>query len=321
MGIRRLSFALILCVAAVPALAQPDFGAWLQELRKEASGKGISEATLDAALTGIEPIPRVIELDRKQPEFTLTFDEYMQRVVPDSRVAKAREKLAENRELLNEVSRKYGVQPQFIVAFWGVETDFGRVTGGFKVIPALVTLAFDGRRSTFFRRELFHALTIVDGGHIKPQDMLGSWAGAMGQPQFMPSSFTGYAVDYDGDGRKDIWTTKADVFASAANYLASYGWRGDKRWGREIALPQGFDMALVGDKTSKPVSEWADLGVVLRDGTPLPKADLKASIIMPVKTGGPAFLTYGNYNVILKWNRSHFYALAVGHLADRIAGG
>ena len=319
--ILRLATVFAFVAIGAPAAAEQDFGAWLLELRAEASSKGISEATLDAALNGVVPIPRVVELDRKQPEFTLTFDEYIQRVVPESRVQKGREKLAENRELLDEVSRKYGVQPQFIVAFWGVETDFGRVTGGFKVIPALATLAHDGRRSTFFRKELFHALSIIDGGHIKADDMLGSWAGAMGQPQFMPSSFTGYAVDYDGDGRKDIWTTKADVFGSAANYLSRYGWRGDERWGREVKLPQGFDVSLLGDKTQKPVTEWSALGVTLPDGDVLPNSDIEAFVVMPEKDKGPAFLAYKNYSVILKWNRSHYYALAVGRLADRIAGG
>lgn len=324
MGIRRLPYVLIFCVLsgmAAPALAEQDFSAWLQDLRKEAAAKGISQATLDAALTGIQPIPRVIELDRKQPEFTLTFDEYMRRVVPEARVQKGRKRLAENRKLLEEVSRQYGVQPQFIVAFWGIETDFGRVTGGFKVVPALATLAHDGRRSAYFRKELFDALTILDGGHIKPDDMVGSWAGAMGQPQFMPSSFVRFAVDENGDGRKDIWNSKADVFASAANYLSRSGWHGDERWGRQVTLPKGFDLSLADEKIRKPVNDWAALGVTRANGAPLPKSTLEASLIMPVKDKGPAFLVYNNYRVILKWNRSHFFALAVGRLADRIAGG
>ena len=297
-----------------------EFQAWLAKLKAEAASKGISQPTLEAAFRGVKPIPRVIELDRNQPEFKLTFDDYIRRVMPNSRVKKGRKKFKENLKLLTEVSRKYGVQPQFLVAFWGVETDFGRITGGFRVIQALATLAHDGRRSKFFRRELFHALRILEEGHIKPDSMKGSWAGAMGQPQFMPSSFTGYAVDHDGDGRKDIWTTKPDVFASAANYLSRYGWRGDERWGRAVKLPNGFDKSMQGLKVKKTVREWAALGVTMDDGAPLPKSDLKASLILPMKKSGPAYLGYNNYRVILKWNRSHYYAIAVGRLADRIAG-
>ena len=297
-----------------------DFQTWLVKLKAEAATKGISQPTLAAAFRDVKPIPRVIELDRKQPEFTLSFEQYMRRVMPESRVRKGRKKLKENKQLLTEISRKYGVQPQFLVAFWGIETDFGRVTGGFRVIQALATLAHDGRRSKFFRRELFHALRILEEGHIKPGSMVGSWAGAMGQPQFMPSSFTGYAVDHDGDGRKDIWTTKPDVFASAANYLSRYGWRGDERWGRAVKLPSGFDLTLQGLKVRKTTREWGALGVTMGDGAPLPVSDLQASLILPTKKAAPAFLGYKNYRVILKWNRSHYYAIAVGRLADRIAG-
>lgn len=317
----RRAVAFTFCVAlTAPAHAAADFGIWLDGVRKEAAARGISNATLDAALTGVKPIPRVIELDRKQPEFTLTFDQYMQRVAPRARVDKGRKKLAENRELLEEVSRKFGVPPQFIVAFWGIETDFGRVTGGFRVIDALATLAFDGRRSAFFRKELLLALKIVDEGHITADAMMGSWAGAMGQPQFMPSSFDGYAFDYDKDGHKDIWNTRADVFASAANYLSRYGWRADERWGRRVQLPQDFDPERADLDVKKPVSGWSAEGVLRADGSPLPDSDLEASVILPGGANGPAFLVYNNYRVILRWNRSHFFAMAVGHLADRIAG-
>ena len=313
--------AIAICGAlATPAIAQETFQSWLKSLRAEAADKGISEATLDTALANVKPIPRVIELDRKQPEFTLTFDQYLQRVVPQSRVQKGRKKLAENRELLEKVSGKFGVPPQFLVAFWGVETDFGRVTGGFKVIDALATLAYDGRRSAFFRKELLLALQIVDEGHIKSDVMMGSWAGAMGQPQFMPSSFVGYAVDFDKDGRKDIWTTREDVFASAANYLSSYGWRGGERWGRPVRVPKGFDPKRADLKVRKTVSAWAAEGVTRADGTALPNSDLDASVVLPAGLQGPAFLVYRNYRVIMRWNRSHYFALAVGRLADQIAG-
>ncbi len=313
-----ITVTIVTVILAAPAHA--DFQAWLKELRAEANGKGISEATLDAALVGVKPIPRVIELDRKQPEFTLTFQQYMNRVVPQSRVEKGRVKFTENKALLTGISRKFGVPPQFLVAFWGIETDFGRVTGGFKVIDALATLAYDGRRSKFFRRELHLALQIIDGGHIKSNVMMGSWAGAMGQPQFMPSSFVGYAVDYDKDGRKDIWKTRADVFASAANYLSRHGWRAGERWGRQVKVLEDFNPKRANLKVRKTVSGWASEGVTRADGTQLPKSDLDASVILPAGAGGPAFLVYNNYRVIMRWNRSHYFAMAVGRLADQIAG-
>ena len=306
----------------VPALAgTPSFSQWVDALRQEAAARGIRSSTLDAALSGLTPIPRIIELDRKQPEFTLTFRQYMDRVVPRARVEKGRQRLRENRPLLEEIGRKYGVQPRFLVAFWGIETDFGQVTGGFRVIPALATLAYDGRRSAYFRRELLNALEILDQGHIALPDMVGSWAGAMGQSQFMPSSFVTFAVDYDGDGRKDIWNTKADVFASAANYLSRVGWKGDQTWGRPVRLPKGFDTGLASLKIRKRLSEWQRLGVRRADGGDLPKRDLMAAVVLAEGPGGPAYVVYDNYHAILKWNRSTFFALAVGSLAEQIGDG
>ncbi len=306
----------------VPALAgTPSFSQWVDALRQEAAQRGIRSATLDAALNGLEPIARIIELDRKQPEFTLTFRQYMDRVVPRARVEMGRQRLRENRALLEEIGRKYGVQPRFVVAFWGIETDFGRLTGGFRVIPALATLAYDGRRGAYFRRELLNALEILDQGHIALPDMVGSWAGAMGQSQFMPSSFVTFAVDYDGDGRKDIWNTKADVFASAANYLSRVGWKGDQTWGRPVRLPRGFDTGLASLKIRKRLSEWQRLGVRRADGGDLPKRDLMASVVLAEGPGGPAYVVYDNYHAILRWNRSTFFALAVGSLAEQIGDG
>jgi membrane-bound lytic murein transglycosylase B len=296
------------------------FHKWVEELRREAEAKGIRPSTLKSALSALKPLLRVVELDRKQPEFTLTFRQYMDRVAPTARVKKGRRLLRENRALLDEVGAKFGVQPRFLVAFWGIESDFGRLTGGFPVIHALATLAYDGRRSAYFRGELINALKILDGGHIKLAKMSGSWAGAMGQSQFMPSSFLAYAVDYDGDGRKDIWNTKADVFASAANYLARVGWKGDQTWGRPVRLPEGFDAGLASLKVRKRLSEWQGLGVRHADGSDLPKRDLAASLVLAEGPGSPAFLAYGNYRAILKWNRSTFFALAVGSLAERIGG-
>ena len=301
------------------ALAAEGFAGFLDGVRSEARARGLKEATISSALDGLAPIERVVELDRRQPEFTLTFDQYMRRVVSAQRVEKGRARLAEHRGILDRVARAYRVQPRFIVALWGIETDFGRVRGSFPIIAALATLAHDGRRSRYFRKELFNALTIIDQGHISARAMIGSWAGAMGQNQFMPSSFLRYAVDHDGDGRRDIWTNRADVFASTANYLREVGWRDDQTWGRPVRLPSGFDPELLGLKTRKGLAAWQDLGVRRADGTDLPGRNLAASILRP-REDGPPFAVYDNYRAILKWNRSHLFAVAVGSLADRIAG-
>src|SRR5262249_21923257 len=281
--IRVLAVLLLLAGVLAPTAraADEDFTRWLGGVRQEALGAGINPATIERAFDGLEPIARVIELDRKQPETTITFEDYLSRSVDAKRRQAAHEHLAENRALLAEIGRRYGVQPRFIVALWGIETDFGRITGGFPVIGALATLAYDGRRSAFFRKELINALTIVDQGHISPKAMLGSWAGAMGQSQFMPSSFLSYAVDYNGDGKRDIWTTRADVFASIANYLSRVGWRGDETWGREVQLPANFDGALVGLETRRPLEAWRQLGIRRADGGDLPGHDSEASIVRP----------------------------------------
>ncbi len=338
MGTKFTAMAMALRILTVWSTARADenskFNTWLANLRSEALQSGIRTDIADAALSSIQPLPRVIELDRKQPEFTMTFDEYLGNVVPRSRVIKGLNKLAENRELLTKIGAQYGVQPRFIVAFWGIETDFGRHTGGFSVINALATLAFDGRRSAYFRKELLNALQILNDGHIAPNDMKGSWAGAMGQCQFMPSSFLNFAVDNDGDGRRDIWTTKADVFASAANYLSQSGWRGDQTWGRQVSLPKNFDTALANLDTVKVLNEWQLLGVRRVNGADLPTRPLMASLVLPERKAAPAssdpgdneksgaspaaYLVYDNYRATLKWNRSTFFAMAVGHLADAI---
>lgn len=312
--------AAALALWAAPALAQTrDFPGWLMELRSEARQRGIAESTLDAAFAAVQPIDKVIELDRKQPEFTLTFADYLARTVSPARIEKGRRLMQEHAALLDRIAKRYGVQPRFIVALWGMETDYGRITGGYPVVNALATLAWDGRRSAFFRKELFDALRILDEGHIQPGKMLGSWAGAMGQCQFMPSSFVNFSADGDGDGRRDIWGNLADVFASTANYLANHGWRGDQTWGREVRLPDGFDSALIGQDKTKTLGEWSRLGVKRADGGALPKVALQASLVQPETGKGPAFLVYDNWRAIMKWNRSTFYATAVGHLADQLA--
>src|SRR5713101_8484000 len=255
--VASIALVVMLALSGRPAAAnQADFASFLVGVRQDALAAGIKPATLDRALNGLQPIPRVLELDRKQPERVLTFTEYMGRVVTPARIETARHRLAENRSLLNEIGAKYGVQPRFIVALWGIESDFGRLTGGFHIVGALATLAYDGRRSAFFRKELINALKILDHGDIAPEAMVGSWAGAMGQSQFMPSSYLSYAVNWRGDGRRDIWNRKEDVFASIANYLARVGWRGDQNWGREVRLPPGFDRSLAGVDAVKPLAEW-----------------------------------------------------------------
>ena len=311
----------MLVTARVSQAADTDFASWLQGLRSDALASGVRATTLDAALANVQPIPRIIELDRKQPEFTATFDQYLSRTVGEARIAEGKARLRERRALLEEVGAKYQVQPRFIVALWGMETDFGKQTGGYPVIHALTTLAYDGRRAGFFRNELMQALKILDDGHINLTAMTGSWAGAMGQNQFMPSSFTRYAVDYDGDGRRNIWTSLPDVFASTANYLRQSGWRDDLTWGREVLLPAGFDIRLADLDVKKPLAEWQRLGVRRTDGGPLPQRDLVASIVIPAKSAQPAFLVYDNYRALMRWNKSLFFATAVGMLSDRIGGG
>ena len=295
---------------------EEDFAAWVAAFRQEALTEGIGSDTLDAVLPGLTFRPRVVELDRRQPEGTLTYAEYLSRVLPPARVNRGKRLLRKHRALLTEIGEAYGVQPRFIVALWGIESDFGRVTGGFSVLDALATLAFDGRRGEFFRGQLLDALRIVDDGHIQPDKMLGSWAGAMGQSQFLPSSFQQFAVDHDGDGRRDIWGTLPDVFASAANYLARAGWKHDQTWGRQVRLPEGFNADLTGLEVKKSLGDWQALGVRRSNGDDLPTRPLPASLILPGGPGGPAFLTYPNYRVLLKWNRSHYFATTVGQFAD-----
>ena len=297
-----------------------DFSSWLEDFRQEARTKGISEATLHAALDDLQPIPRVIELDRKQPEFTQTFWRYLDARVTEDRVERGRMLRELHTELLDSIAREYGVQPRFLVAFWGLETNFGDYLGSFPVIGSLATLAYDPRRSDFFRTELLAALSIIDAGHISVSEMVGSWAGAMGQPQFMPSTFVRFAVDGDGDGRRDIWHNLPDVFASAANFLSKSGWQGERNWGREVKLPPDFALELAGLEVEKSLVAWQVLGVRKINGDDLPRVNIKASVVLPAGHAGPAFLVYNNYRTTLQWNRSDLYAIAVGHLADRIAG-
>ena len=324
---RQLLVHLAVAAAAAPALiggvtpalgADQSFASWLAAFRQEALGAGIRQSTLDAAFAGVAPIQHVLELDQRQPETTITFDTYITRVVSDARIQAGRQHLADDRQLLDEIGAKYGVQPRFIVALWAIETDFGRVQGDYPIVAALATLAYDGRRGALFRRELIAALKILDQGRIRPEELRGSWAGAMGQTQFMPSTFLAYAVDYAGTGKQDIWHDKRDALASNANYLASLGWQGDYTWGRPVKLPAGFDPALLGGQVLRTVDQWRALGVKRDDGGALPQVAIDAGLVQPGGAAGPTLMVYGNYRAIMKWNRSLYFATAVSYLADRI---
>jgi len=296
------------------------FSACLKNFAEKAAAAGVSKKTIDGSLANAKLNSRVLELDRQQPEFTTTFAQYFNRSVSDQRVAQGRELWVKHRVLLDKVAQQYGVPAAYLLAFWGLETNFGSYFGNIPVVDSLATLACDERRSEFFTRELIFALRILDEGAISPDKMVGSWAGAMGHVQFMPSAFLQYAVDYDGDGNRNLWGSTADAMASGANFLQHLGWQPSERWGREVKLPKGFSFIDAGLKNKKSLSQWKKLGVRNADNSPLPQADMNASLLVPSGYQGPAFLVYDNFNVIMRWNRSEFYALAVGHLADRIAG-
>ncbi len=309
----------LIFLSGVSGAAENDFSLWLNELKHEAIREGISAEVLDEALGGITLQAEVIKRDRNQPEFKLSFEKYLERVVSEKRVQKGLKMMAVHRQLLNEVSGLYKVQPRFLVAFWGVETDFGRILGDYPVVQSLVTLAFDPRRSGYFRKELIDSLHILGDGQVPLAGFTGSWAGAIGGLQFMPSVYRKYAVDQDGNGISDVWRDPGDMFASGANYLAGSGWQDHQTWGREVYLPDGFDMSLVGHKTKLKLSKWQELGVRRYYGRrDLPERDMTASLIIPEQGSGRAFLVYDNFEVILKWNRSDFFGLAVGILSDRI---
>ena len=303
-----------------PPAEQGAFAQCVVNLQRQARAEGISDQTVDEVLGKVTYVDRVIELDRRQPEFTQTFADYFSKRVTPTRVEKGRRLLAEHAALLARVQSKTGVPPHYLVSFWGLETNFGSYFGNMPAPDSLATLACDQRRSKFFTAELMAALQILDAGDIDSDRMVGSWAGALGHVQFMPSTFLRYAVDGDGDGRRDLWGSVPDAMASAGNFLQQLGWEPGLRWGREVRLPKNFDFSLAGRKKQRPLYEWVDLGVTNALGQPLPPLDLPAALIVPAGYDGPAFLTYRNFRVIMGWNRSEYYALAVGHLADRIAG-
>jgi membrane-bound lytic murein transglycosylase B len=316
---RSLLAATIPTIGAVRANAAPaSFQTFLAGLRTEAQRAGISAATLDRAFAGVQPNQKVLERDRHQPEFTMTWAQYRALLITDQRIANGRAAYRQNSALLDRVRDRFAVDPGVIVGIWGLESSFGTGMGDFHVVEALATLAWEGRRASFFRGELMAALRILDHGDVTPARMLGSYAGAMGQPQFMPSSYLRYAVDFEGHGRRDIWTSRPDVLGSIANYLAGSGWRTGEPWGQAVTLPANYAAASSGRDSRRAVGEWMRQGVRAADGRAFARPDAQAAVLLPDGPGGEAFLVYGNFTAIRRYNPSDFYALVVGLLGDMV---
>ncbi|WP_108460915.1 lytic murein transglycosylase [Devosia naphthalenivorans] len=294
---------------------------FVRSLWPMAEQRGVSRSAFEAAFSGYSYLPKVMELTRKQPEFSQTVQQYVDRRVTAAQARKGQAMRAEWAQTLAGSEQRWGVQPELVLAIWGMETNFGGFMGGENTIHALATLTEGGYRANFFREELLTALRIVSDGHVSPRSMVGSWAGAMGHTQFMPSSFMAYAVDYNGDGRKDIWNSVQDALGSTANYLNKHGWRPGETWGYEIKLPQGFDFARARQMERAPLSQWQAMGVQRVSGRPFPRHSDVGRLYLPAGASGPAFLLLPNFDVIKRYNNSDSYALAVGHLADRILGG
>ncbi|MZR62758.1 lytic murein transglycosylase [Alcanivorax sp. DP30] len=309
-----------LAVNTGKTLTEEAFRQCVTTLEADAIAAGLPEKTVRDNLAGVSLNEKVIELDRSQPEFTSSFADYYTRRVSDTRVASGRQRYQDLQPLLHQLTQEYGIPGHYLVAFWGLETNYGGYLGYIPTLDALSTLSCEGRRGEYFKGELFNALRILDRGDVALKNMQGSWAGAMGQTQFMPAIFLRYAIDHDGDGKRNLWGSERDALASAANFLRDLGWEKEQRWGREISLPDNFDYSLSGLGSKRSLTEWATMGVRMPDGSPLPAADMQASVIVPSGHNGPAFLAYQNFRVIMGWNRSESYAIAVGRLADRIAG-
>ncbi len=314
---RRLLTASLLAAAAAPARAQGDFGAFLAGVRADAIRAGVSPRTAERALAGVHPNAHVLELDQHQPESQLTWAQFRAKIVTDKRVAEGRDQARANAAVLRAVEDRYGVARSVMLGIWGLESNFGATGGNYSVVEALATLAYDGRRSSFFRAELIAALKILDAGDISPERMVGSYAGAMGQPQFMPSSYLRLAVDFDGDGRRDIWGSKADSLASIANYLEKSGWRRGESWGEEVRVPGNFDPSGAGRERMRALADWSRAGVRRVDGSPL-RGDGQAGLLMPDGAGGDAFVVYPNFSAVRKYNASDYYVLSVGLIGDRV---
>jgi len=309
--------------------APPPFSDWLVALRQEAHDKGYSDALLKQTLEGLEPLEHVVQSDRSQAELNPGFARYLSTRLTNTMIRRGKEMAVQHQTVLAQVERKYDVQRRFLLALWGMETRYGRVTGNTPVFQALATLAWEPRRATYFRGELFNALTMVQRGHIDAPSMTGSWAGAMGQTQFMPSSYLTYAVDFDGDGRRDIWKSTGDALGSIANYLKGFGWNSDETWGREVkvsaavreeiarTIPRRTEgcYAVRNMTERRPLAEWQKLGVRLTNGRALPRAAIRAGL---VNVGERTFLVYPNYDAILAYNCAHYYALTVALLSDRL---
>jgi membrane-bound lytic murein transglycosylase B len=311
-----------------PETPSRPFEEWLQELIDEAHARGFSDDLINATLTGLTPVSRVVERDSSQAEFTITLDRYFRTRITPRVIRIGRQHAMDDRALLRRIQTAYGVSPSVLLAIWGMESHYGSFTGTYPVFQALATLAWQPRRADFFRGELFNALSIVSGGYIDAKTMTGSWAGAMGQPQFMPSSYLKHAVDFDNDGLRDIWHSEADTLASIASYLRDAGWQAGQTWGREVTVPKAARERIadiprrdVGCSAKRQMTErrplpvWREAGVRLKAGGPLPASELPASL---VDVGGHSFLVYPNYEAILDYNCAHLYALSVGMLADRI---
>jgi membrane-bound lytic murein transglycosylase B len=314
---------ILFCVLLGPqyVMAQDaGFAACILELQDRARGEKLSAWVVEDVLGNLQQQQRVIELDRSQPEFTQTFADYLYRRVTPERIERGQLLLDKYEGFLAELTREYGVPGRYLVAFWGLETNFGSYLGNMPTLDSLATLACDQRRSEFFTGELMQALELLERESLSPADMRGSWAGAMGHTQFMPSAYNRYAIDGDGDGRVNLWRSEQDALASGANFLANLGWQQGERWGREVRLPDDFPYATTGLNNSQPLKYWRNLGVSFVDGVRLPDVDMRASLLVPAGHTGPAFLVYSNFNVILRWNRSEYYALSVGLLADRLIG-
>ena len=303
-------------MATQASAAQKSWPEFVQELRKEAIAQGIRPDVFDRAFEGITaPNKKVLTLDRTQPEKRLTYLKYRNTRADNYRIMIGRKELKKHKAILSEISRRYGVSECFITSLWGLESSYGRFMGSFPVIKSLATLAYDNRRSAFFRKQLFYALHILNGNHVQLKDFKGEWAGASGHPQFLPSSWHNYAVDYNGDGHKDIWKTLPDVFASIANYLKQNGWQTNQPWAIEVTTPPDFSKKLIGRKVTKSISEWKKLGVRAKDDE-LPGKNYEVSIIRP--HGGPTYMIFNNFKVIMKWNRSIYYAGTVGYMAEKV---
>ncbi len=316
----RTALAGILCIAFVsPAIASTT-GEFLRGLWPEAQARGVSRDLFDRSFAGFQPSARIMELTRRQPEFAQGVGAYFSTRVTDAQIATGRRQAGEWSQTLERIEAEYGVPSTLVLAIWGMETNFGGYMGGNNTIHALATLTSGGYRADFYRRELLTALEILSDGDVAPEDMTGSWAGAMGHTQFMPSSFVRYAVDLNRDGRRDIWNSVPDALGSAANYLRGHGWRPGETWGYEISLPAGFDFAMAWSMRTASLAQWQALGVTRPSGLPFPRLSDQARFYLPAGGRGPAFLLLPNFDVIKAYNNSDSYALAVGHLADRILG-